>query len=104
MTLKSYIFVEIAYALPKRQKIVELQVPAGTTAFDAVKTSGIVDEFPEIDIENAKMGIFGKLLGTRDSESPKERVLKNMDRVEIYRPLILDPKEIRKVRAKNPRT
>jgi putative ubiquitin-RnfH superfamily antitoxin RatB of RatAB toxin-antitoxin module len=50
------------------------------------------------------MGIFGKLLGTRDSESPKERVLKNMDRVEIYRPLILDPKEIRKVRAKNPRT
>jgi len=100
MTLEVYISIEVAYALPERQQIKKLQVPFGTTAFDAVKNSGIIDEFPVIDIENAKMGIFGKLLGVRDLKSPKEHVLKNLDRVEIYRPLILDPKEIRKLRAK----
>jgi putative ubiquitin-RnfH superfamily antitoxin RatB of RatAB toxin-antitoxin module len=101
MAIKSYIFVEVAYALPKRQQIIGLQVPLGTTAFNAVKNSGIVNEFSDIDIENAKMGIFGKRLGARGLKAPKEYELKNMDRVEIYRPLILDPKEIRRLRAKS---
>jgi putative ubiquitin-RnfH superfamily antitoxin RatB of RatAB toxin-antitoxin module len=101
MVIKSYIFVEVAYALPERQKIIELQVPLGTTAFNAVKNSGIIDEFSNIDIENSKMGIFGKRLGEKGLKPPKEYVLKNMDRVEIYRPLILDPKEIRRLRAKS---
>lgn len=101
MAIKGDIFVEVAYALPERQQIIELQVPLGTTAFNAVKNSGIVNEFSDIDIENAKMGIFGKRFGTKGLKSPKEYVLKNMDRVEIYRPLILDPKEIRRFRAKS---
>ena len=100
MAIKSYIFVEVAYALPERQQIIELQVPLGTTALDAVKNSGITDEFSDLDIENLKMGIFGKCLGVKGSKTPKEYILKNMDRVEIYRPLILDPKEIRRLRAK----
>ena len=101
MAIKSYIFVEVAYALSERQQIIGLQVPLGTTAFNAVKNSGIIDEFSNIDIENSKMGIFGKRLGEKGLKSPKEYVLKNMDRVEIYRPLILDPKEIRRLRAKS---
>jgi putative ubiquitin-RnfH superfamily antitoxin RatB of RatAB toxin-antitoxin module len=91
--------VEVAYALPARQQLTELQVPRGTTAFEAVKLSGIIEQFPEIDVENAKMGIFGQALGTKGLNSPKEHVLQPMDRVEIYRPLIVDPKEVRKRRA-----
>ena len=99
MAKKELIPVEVAYALPSRQQIIELQVPSGTTAFEAVKKSGITAQFPEIDIENAKMGIFGKTLGTKGLKPPKDQVLERMDRVEIYRPLIIDPKEIRRRRA-----
>ncbi len=91
--------VEVAYALPTRQQLIELQVPKGTTAYEAVQQSGIIGQFPEIDIENAKMGIFGQALGTKGLKPPKEHVLEPMDRVEIYRPLIVDPKEVRKRRA-----
>ncbi|MDX2462876.1 MAG: RnfH family protein [Porticoccus sp.] len=91
--------VEVAYALPTRQQLIELQVPKGTTAYEAVQQSGIIGQFPEIDIENTKMGIFGQALGTKGLKSPKEHVLEPMDRVEIYRPLIIDPKEVRKRRA-----
>jgi hypothetical protein len=99
MSNEKLISVEVAYALPERQQIIELQVPVGTTAFDAVKQSGIVEKFPEIDIDNVKMGIFGKTLGTKGLKPPKEQVLNSMDRVEVYRPLIIDPKEIRRRRA-----
>jgi uncharacterized protein len=99
MVKKELIQVEVAYALPVKQQIIELQVPSGTTAFEAVKQSGIVAQFPEIDIENVKMGIFGKALGTKGLKPPKNQVLERMDRVEIYRPLIIDPKEIRRRRA-----
>lgn len=84
--------VEVAYARPDRQVILELEAEPGITAKDAVIRSGILEEFPEIDIESVKLGIFGKA-------TPATSVLKPMDRVEIYRPLIADPKEARKKRA-----
>jgi len=93
------ITVEVAFALPDRQKIIALDVAPGTTAMDAVMKSGIIDVFPEIDPATAKMGIFGQSLGTRGLKAAEEYVMEPMDRVEIYRGLIADPKEVRKRRA-----
>lgn len=93
------IAVEVAYALPNKQKIISLLVEPGTTALQAVKKSGISDLFPEIDPETAKMGIFGQSLGTKGLLKANEHSLKEGDRVEIYRPLIADPKEVRRRRA-----
>ncbi len=92
MNADKWITVEVAYALPERQAIVELQVEEGTTALDAARRSGITDRFEGIDLDNDKLGIFGKAV------SPSQ-VLRAGDRVEIYRPLIADPKEVRKARA-----
>ena len=86
------IMVEVAYALPQRQEIIALQVPAGTTVQHAAKQSGIAQHFPEIDLATAKMGIFGKV-------AKGDAVLQPGDRVEIYRSLIADPKAVRKQRA-----
>lgn len=91
--------VEVAYALPHKQKIVALMVPAGTTALQAVEKSGLTKEFPEIDYSSAKMGIFGQALGTKGLKKAAEHILQPGDRVEIYRPLIADPKEARRKRA-----
>ncbi len=88
------ICVEVAYALAHEQKIISLLVPLGTTVMEAARASGIVEFFPEIDLENARLGIFGKAV-----PKPKEQALKEGERVEIYRPLIADPKEVRKRRA-----
>lgn len=93
------ITVEVAYARPDQQKIIELLVEPGTTAYQAAERSGIVKVFPEIDLENAKMGIFGQALGTKGLKPPREHELQPGDRVEIYRPLISDPKEVRRKRA-----
>lgn len=93
------ITVEVAFALPDKQKIIEVLVEPGTTAFQAAERSGIVKLFPEIDLESAKMGIFGQALGTKGLKPPKEHELQPGDRVEIYRPLIADPKEARRKRA-----
>ncbi|MCG8668172.1 MAG: RnfH family protein [Pseudomonadales bacterium] len=86
--------VEVAYALPEHQELIALDVPEGTTMFDAAVQSGIAHKFDGLDLENAEMGIFGKA-----ERKPKERALQAGDRVEIYRPLIADPKEVRKRRA-----
>lgn len=86
--------VEVAYALPHKQKILSLTVPEGTTALQAVQQSGIQAHFPELDLEASALGIFGKAI-----PKPAERVLMSGERVEIYRPLIADPKEVRKQRA-----
>lgn len=86
------ISVEVAYGLADKQKLLSLQVDKGSTVQDAIEKSGILDEFPEIDLHKNKVGIFGKL--TRLSQPVREK-----DRVEIYRPLIADPKEVRKKRA-----
>lgn len=95
--------VEVAYARPDKQKIVALQVAEGTTAVQAVHLSRIVEDFPEIDPATAKMGLFSRHFGTRGLKPADEYVLKARDRVEIYRPLIADPKEIRRRRAEQSR-
>lgn len=87
------ITVEVAYALPDRQQIIALSVSKGTTAYDAVVESNIFDKFDGIELETAKMGVFGKAI------KPKEYLLQPSDRVEIYRPLLVDPKASRKARA-----
>jgi putative ubiquitin-RnfH superfamily antitoxin RatB of RatAB toxin-antitoxin module len=84
--------VEVAYALPERQAILPVQLAAGGTALDAVRQSGIAEEFEGLNIDNARLGLFGKVI------SPGQ-VLHEGDRVEIYRPLIADPKLVRKERA-----
>jgi putative ubiquitin-RnfH superfamily antitoxin RatB of RatAB toxin-antitoxin module len=84
--------VEVAYALPRRQLILALEVAPGATAEQAIRASGILEQFPEIDLKSSKVGIFGKPCKLTDTLHPG-------DRVEIYRPLIADPKEIRKQRA-----
>lgn len=86
--------VEVAYALPHQQKLIALEVDAGTTMYEAVLRSGILDVFPQIDPDQDKMGIFGKAV-----KSPKEHILNDGDRVEIYRPLKVDPKQARLNRA-----
>jgi putative ubiquitin-RnfH superfamily antitoxin RatB of RatAB toxin-antitoxin module len=86
--------VEVAFALPDKQMIVPLSVKKGTSMFDAVVQSGIAAKFEGLDLESAAMGVFGKA-----ERKPKERVLLDGERVEIYRPLIADPKEVRKKRA-----
>lgn len=86
--------VEVAYALPDKQMLIPLQVKRGTTMFDAAVQSGIAGKFEGLDLESAPMGVFGKA-----ERKPRERVLEDGERVEIYRPLIADPKEVRKKRA-----
>ncbi len=84
--------VEVAYALDNKQALLELQVTEGTTALQAAQQSGITGKFEGIDLENSKLGIFSKVVAP-------SQVLRDGDRVEIYRPLIADPKEVRKARA-----
>jgi putative ubiquitin-RnfH superfamily antitoxin RatB of RatAB toxin-antitoxin module len=84
--------VEVAYARPDTQVILKLRVPRGATLEQAVRASGMLERFPEIDLASHELGIFGKL-----NKSGAE--LREGDRVEIYRPLIADPKEVRKQRA-----
>jgi putative ubiquitin-RnfH superfamily antitoxin RatB of RatAB toxin-antitoxin module len=86
------ISVEVCYARPEAQVVLALQVSRGTTLREAIEQSGILQRFPEIDLARNKVGIFGKL-------NKPDYVLRAGDRVEIYRPLIADPKEIRKQRA-----
>lgn len=83
--------VEVAFAREDNQQILSVMVEQGTTLEQAVQQSGILTMYPEIDLQFNKMGIFGKL-GKKTAE------LKAGDRVEIYRPLIADPKEVRRKR------
>lgn len=91
--------VEVAYALPHKQKIISLLVEPGTTALQAVERSQIEEHFLGLDITSAKMGIFGQSLGTKGLDSADKYALREGDRVEIYRPLVSDPKEARRKRA-----
>ena len=84
--------IEIAYATPEKQIILEREVDAGSHARDAVKASGIDQHFPEIDLDSCDIGVFGKAVAD-DYE------VIDGDRIEIYRPLIADPKEVRRQRA-----
>lgn len=87
--------VEVAFARPDKQRIIALDVEDGASAVDAVKRSGIVTLFPEIDPDNDNMGIFGKAI-----KNPAAHKLREGDRVEVYRPLKIDPKQARLNRAK----
>jgi uncharacterized protein len=86
--------VEIVYALPEEQWGMKLQVRPGTSLGEAVRFSGILQRFPEIDLSRRKLGIFGKPVTL-------DHVLEEGDRVEIYRPLTADPKEARRRRAEH---
>jgi putative ubiquitin-RnfH superfamily antitoxin RatB of RatAB toxin-antitoxin module len=86
------LMVEVAYALPQQQIIIPVKMNEGATAEDAIKASGILDKFPEIDLSVNKIGVFGKL-------TKLDSMLRHLDRVEIYRALIADPKEVRRQRA-----
>ena len=84
--------IEVAYATPVRQKIAKLQVPRGTTVAQAIELSGIVREFPNAATRSG-VGIFGRKV-------TEEHILQEGDRVEIYRPLLIDPKEARRRNAR----
>ncbi len=94
MSESEMIEVEVAYALPEKQKIYGLLVPEGTTALEAAKRSPVATDFGPLDLEQAKMGIFGQTV-----KAPGNHQLQAGDRVEIYRPLIADPKAARRKRA-----
>lgn len=96
---QALISVEVAYATPERQRILALEVPRGTSAHEAVKLSKIADEFPAIDIDTDLMGIFSKVLDGKSLPGPRDYQLSPRDRVEIYRPLTIDPKQARLNRA-----
>jgi len=84
--------IEVAYATPAKQMIVDCRIAPGTSPRDAVRESGIKRHFPEIDLDNCDLGVFGKTV-------PEDYQLQDGDRIEIYRPLVADPKEIRRQRA-----
>lgn len=85
--------IGIAYALPQRQVWFDVELPDGATIQDAIERSGILKQFPEINLEQQKVGVFSKL-------SKLDAVLNDGDRVEIYRPITCDPKNVpRKAKA-----
>jgi len=86
--------VEVVYATAEQQTLIALDVPAGTTVFAAAEASGIAQNVDGLDLAHSALGVFGKVV-----TDPQLRVLEEGDRVEIYRPLLADPKEVRRLRA-----
>ena len=84
--------IEVVYALPGEQTLLKKAVPAGSTVMEGIQASGLLEKYPELDLAAHKLGIFGKL-------TKADAVLREMDRIESYRPLIADPKEVRRRRA-----
>lgn len=84
--------IEVIYALPSQQICLPLEVDEQCTIEQAIQASGILSRFPEIDLQSQKVGVFSKLKTLTDKLAPG-------DRIEIYRPLLIDPKEVRKKRA-----
>ena len=81
--------VEVAYALADKQSLISLEVEEGTTIKEAIEASGVLDTYNQIDLTRDKVGIFSKF-------AKLDTVLREKDRIEIYRPLIADPKKVRK--------
>ena len=98
-TMQEMIEVEVVYAEPAGQKLITLKVPVGTTAMAAVQQSGITQDFPSIDLDSATFGIFSRPLDGRSTPTADEYIMQEGDRVEIYRPLLIDPKQARLRRA-----
>lgn len=90
--MKELIDIEVVYGLPHKQVLLSVKVPMGTTIEEAITLSGIIKHFPDIVASEAVVGIFSK-------PQKLDYQLQAFDRVEIYRPLIADPKEMRKLRA-----
>ncbi|MFT5032921.1 MAG: putative ubiquitin-RnfH superfamily antitoxin RatB of RatAB toxin-antitoxin module [Bermanella sp.] len=88
------VHVEVVFATPTKQQIVALEVPAGSSVRDVALKSGLDAQFEGLDLAKANLGVFGKVVA-----KPNETEVADGDRVEIYRPLIADPKEVRKQRA-----
>ena len=86
--------IEVVYAAVDRQLLLAVAVPAGTSLRAAVQSSGIAAQFPELDLAGCALGIFGKAVVDADV-----RIVQAGDRIEIYRPLLADPKEVRRLRA-----
>ena len=86
------IHIEVVLAMPERQELVALEVAAGSTLADAIAQSGVTEMFEGFELDTTKVGIFGL-------KASPDRILREGDRVEIYRPLIADPKESRRQRA-----
>lgn len=84
--------IDVCYALPDAQTLISIELAPGATVQQAIDASGILARHPEIDLQRVKVGIFGKL-------KPLDTVLADHDRVEIYRPLIVDPKMARQRRV-----
>lgn len=84
--------IEIVYGLADRQVLKNMTVAEGTTVREAALQSGLEVEFPELDLQQAPLGIFGKAVKDK-------MVLRDGDRIEVYRPLLIDPKEARRKRA-----
>ena len=84
--------VEVVYALPDKQDLVGIKLPVGTPLKTAVELSGLMQKYPEISLDKGKFGIFSRI-------SKPDTELRDRDRIEIYRPLIADPKEVRRQRA-----
>ncbi len=95
--------VEVAYALPDKQFLRQVTVKQGTTAMAVVLNSGVTTEHPEIDLQTVKMGIFSRPLDGRHLPLPLAYELQAGDRVELYRPLLIDPKQARAERAQKAR-
>ena len=91
-TMPKEIMIEVAYAISEEQVIITIKVPTIFNVQQAIEKSGIQKKFPCIDLSKNKVGIFGK-------KTTLDHLLKDIDRIEIYRPLILDPKEMRRKRA-----
>lgn len=89
---QSLIQVEVVLAMPDRQELKSIKIPAGSTVAEAIIKSGLPDSFEGFELDLDKVGIFGQKVSA-------EKLLRDGDRVEIYRPLIADPKEIRRQRA-----
>ena len=90
--MNDQISIEVVYALPDKQTLLECSVPSGTTVMEAIHLSNMLEKHPEIDLAVNKLGIFGKL-------TKADAVLRDKDRIEVYRPLLADPKEVRRRRA-----
>ncbi len=84
--------IEVAYALPDEQWVLAVTVEAICTVGEAIHSSGILERFPDIDLTHNKVGIFGQ-------QASLDALLREGDRVEVYRPLLIDPKQARRVRA-----
>jgi uncharacterized protein len=91
--------VEVVYALPHKQYKVDVSMSEGGTALDALRLSDLQSQLPDTDLQQLAMGIYSRLLDGRSTPAPADYIMRNGDRLELYRPLQLDPNKARLLRA-----